>query len=70
MDQPKEPDAGPHVRYCERRGGAIHRAYSTGVAATGKAIVGYQQPLAVYDELYAVAGRQLECRQERAGGSP
>ena len=30
MDQPKEPDAGPQVRFCERRGGAIHRAYSTG----------------------------------------
>ena len=29
MDRPKEPDAGPHVRFCERRGGAIHRAYST-----------------------------------------
>ena len=29
MDQPKEPDAGPHVRFCERRDGAIHCAYST-----------------------------------------
>src|SRR4051794_19477406 len=28
-DQPKEPDAGPHVRFCERRGGVIRRAYST-----------------------------------------
>jgi hypothetical protein len=29
IDRPKEPDAGPQVRFCERRGGAIHRAYST-----------------------------------------
>jgi hypothetical protein len=29
MDRTKEPDAGPQVRFCERRGGAIHRAYST-----------------------------------------
>ena len=28
-DRPKEPDAGPHVRFCERRGGVIHHAYST-----------------------------------------
>ena len=25
----KEPDAGPHVRFCERSGGAIRRTYST-----------------------------------------
>ena len=29
MDQSKEPDAGPQVRFCERREGAILRAYST-----------------------------------------
>jgi hypothetical protein len=29
IDRPKEPDASPQVRFCERRGGAIHRAYST-----------------------------------------
>jgi hypothetical protein len=29
IDRPKERDAGPQVRFCERCGGAIHRAYST-----------------------------------------
>src|SRR5665811_1219724 len=29
INQSKEPDAGPHVRFCEKHGGVILRAYST-----------------------------------------
>jgi hypothetical protein len=42
IDRPKEPDAGPQVRFCERRGGAIHRAYSTvptGVSAKSRLMI-------------------------------
>jgi len=37
IDQSKEPDAGPHVRFCERRGGAILRAYSMPTIVPGPA---------------------------------
>src|SRR5277367_3862046 len=29
INRSKEPDAGPHVRFCEKHGGVILRAYST-----------------------------------------
>jgi hypothetical protein len=40
IDRPKEPDAGPHVRFYERRGGEIHRAYSTRAAQRSAGGVG------------------------------
>src|SRR5712691_6358855 len=34
INRSKEPDAGPHVRFCEKHGGVILRAYSTMDAGT------------------------------------
>src|SRR6266700_4696592 len=35
INRSKEPDAGPHVRFCEKHGGVILRAYSTSSSPGG-----------------------------------
>ena len=59
MDRPKEPDAGPYVRFCERRGGAIHRAYSTEA-------VGRPESDAAHLHLHHTLGHQPRCLAQLA----
>ena len=54
---------GPHVRFCERRDGAIHRAYSTGDRGGGADPAAIAAQATKHREAALAAGRTLTVAQ-------